>query len=252
MKIVSICNQKGGVSKTTTAINISSCLAELGKRVLVVDMDPQYNLTSGFGFDSTGKNTIHQCLLNDDIKITDVIYKTDFDNIDIIPANLGLANAEVELASAFSREQILNDKFSQVQLDYDYVFLDCNPALGFLTLNCLIASTDIIIPLEAGSFALEGITNLINLINKIQRKANKNLNILGVLLTRASRKTKINALFSAELRDFFGDKLFNTVIHQNVKIAEAQMENMPINHFNKNCTGYKEYLKLAMEVIERE
>lgn len=247
--IISVCNQKGGVSKTTTSINLASCLAELGKKVLVVDCDPQYNLTTGLNIETKNNKTVYELLVDDNIKANEVIYKTEF-GFDIIPSNLNLANAEVELASMFAREQLLKDKLEEISNKYEYVIIDCNPALGLLTLNSLVACNRIIIPLDAGAFALEGITNLQDLISKIKRKLNPSIDLLGVLLARANKNTKINKLFQKELTEAFEDKLFNTIIHNNIKLVDSQMEGKPINYYDKNCSGYKEYLELAKEVIK--
>lgn len=246
--IISVCNQKGGVSKTTTSINLSSCLAELGKKVLVIDCDPQYNLTTGLNFESENKKTIYNLFIDDNIDAKDVIYNTDF-GFDIIPSSLNLANAEVEISSMFAREQLLKDKIDKIHDDYDYIIIDCNPALGLLTLNSLVACDRVIIPLDAGAFALEGIANLQDLIGKIKRKLNPKIDLLGVLLSRANKNTKINKLFKKELSEAFGDKLFNTIIHSNVKLVDSQMEGKPINHYDKNSTGYKEYLELTKEIL---
>lgn len=249
--IIAVCNQKGGVSKTTTTINLGSCLAELGKKVLVVDCDPQYNLTTGLSVETGDNKTIHELLLDDDTMAKDVIVKTEFE-IDIIPANLSLANAEVEISSELGREQLLKDKLEQVYDDYDYILIDCNPALGLLTLNALVACDKIIIPLDAGAFALEGIGNLQDLIVKIKRKLNPKIELLGVLLARANKNTKINKLFEKELKETFDEKLFKTIIHSNIRVVDSQMDGKPLNYYDKSSTGYKEYLELAMEVIKNE
>lgn len=249
--IIAVCNQKGGVSKTTSTINLGACLAELGKRVLVVDCDPQYNLTTGLSIDTKNNKTIHELLLDDDTTASEVIVKTEF-QMDIIPANLNLANAEVEISSMIGREQLLQEKLEQIYDNYDYIIVDCNPALGLLTLNALVACDRILIPLDAGAFALEGIGNLQNLIVKIKRKLNPKIELLGVLLARANKNTKINKLFEKELREAFDDKLFKTIIHNNIKIVDSQMDGKPLNYYDRNSTGYKEYLELAKEVLRNE
>lgn len=248
--IISICNQKGGVAKTTTSINLASNLAELGKKVLVVDLDPQYNLTVGLDFDNTDKKTTFDLLKYEEVNIKDTIYKTDF-NLDIIPSCLTLANLEVELSTVMYREELLKDKLETIKDDYDYIIIDCNPALGILTLNGLVASDKVIVAIEPGSFALEGITNLGNFIKKIQRKLNPSLEMMGVLLTRVIKNTNISKTFKGELGSIFGDKFFKTIIHTNVTIADSQMNGKPLNFYDKKCSGYVEYLELAKEVIER-
>lgn len=247
--IIAICNQKGGVAKTTTTINLASCLAQCRKKVLVVDCDPQYNLTVGVDIEPKGKD-VYDLILKEDVSAEEVIQKTNF-AFDIIPASLKLANAEVEISNMFMREELLKDKLENIKNQYDYILIDCNPALGLLTLNALVSCDKVLVPIEPGAFNLEGIANLQNLIVKIKKKLNSSIDILGVLLTKVDERTKISKTFKQQLSNIFGDKFFNVVIHDNVKIQDAQMESKPINFFDKHCTGYREYLKLAREVINR-
>lgn len=249
--ILSVCNQKGGVAKTTSAINTASCLAELGKSVLVIDLDPQKNLGTSVGIDVEDGLSVYELLLDDEVKCKDVIRKTDF-GFDIIPAKLQLANAEVELADIPNRETLLRDKLNSIKTNYDFIIIDCNPALGFLTINALVASDKVIIPMEAAAFSLDGLDTLVTLIRKIQRVLNRRLEVLGILLTRVNPLTRINATFKNELKNIFGDKLLSTKIHNNVKIVEAQMESMPINFYDKKCKGYKDYKKLSKEILSYE
>lgn len=247
MKTIAIVNQKGGVGKTTTAINLSSSLVALGKRVLLIDLDPQANTTKGLGVTGFNK-TIYDVLINEE-KATNVRYGTNISNLDIIPSNIVLANAELELTSVLGRETILREKFDVV--DYDYVIVDCNPSLGLLTVNALTFVDNIIITMEAGIFAFEGIEQLVKTIALIKRKLNSRLDIYGVLLTRVDARTNLSKEFTNELSNIFSEKAFNTVIHQNVKINEAQSAHLPVNLYDPKCSGSMEYEKLAKEVLNR-
>jgi chromosome partitioning protein len=252
MEIIGIVNQKGGVGKSTTAINLSSCLAQLGKKVLLIDIDPQANTTRGIGFNQKVDTTIYEVLV-EELPLSNAIYNTNIKNIDIVPSNIKLANAELELSSVFGRETILETAFQKSDsLDYDYVIIDCNPSLGLLTVNAMVACSDLIIPMEPAIFSLDGIEQLVNVINLIKRKINEELSIKGVLLTRVDARTNIAKEFEDELREIFGDKIFNTIIHQNVKIVESQAEQLPINIYDDKARGAKEYMKLAKELIESE
>lgn len=248
--IISIVNQKGGVGKTTTTCNLGSCLVELGKKVLLIDNDPQGNLTQSIGVKEY-KNTVYDCLTNE-LPIHEAIHKTCVPNLDIVPSNIKLANAELELSNALGRETILKDCIESSSLDYDYILIDCNPSLSLLTINALTVCDTMIIPLEPSVFALEGIAQLIKVINLVKKKINPKLGIEGVLLTRVDSRTSLSKEFREQLHEIFGPKVFDTVIHQNIAIGKAQIESVPINLFDKNSKGYKEYLALAQEVMDRE
>jgi chromosome partitioning protein len=248
--ITAIVNQKGGVAKTTTTINLGSCLAELGKKVLLIDIDPQGNLTQGLGIENIDK-TIYECL-TEELPLSEIVQHTSINNLDIIPASIKLANAELELSNTLGRESLLKDALEHTILNYDYVLIDCNPSLGVLTVNALTAAEDIIIPLEPGIFALEGIGQLVKVIQLIKKKLNPKLNIKGVLLTRVDSRTSLAKEFKEQLHAIFGDKVFNTVIHNNVKIAEAQTHKKPINIYDKNAKGSIEYMSLAKELLSHE
>jgi len=261
MEIIAVVNQKGGVAKTTTAINLGSALAARGRKILLVDVDPQANLTSGVGFEKKEKSTYK--IMKGEIDLGEAIYETGLgkDNwggsIDLIPSDIDLANAELEFSGEIGRETILKEAFdnsrSKVkEAGYDYIILDTNPSLGLLTVNAISMADNLIIPLEASMFALNGMEQLTNVIKLVKKKLNNKLKIKGVLLTRVDGRTNIAEDFYSELKDVFGDKLFDTVIHQNVKLTEAQTEGLPINLFDKKARGAKEYAKLAEELISHE
>lgn len=249
MNIISIVNQKGGTGKTTTAINLGASLVKLGKKILLIDADPQANLTTGIGIKDKDK-TIYDCLVND-APIKECIYKTGIENLYIIPSSIQLANAEIELSSVLGRESVLKDAVCSSSLDYDYILIDCNPSLGLLTVNALTVCDNVLIPLEPSIFSFQGVDNLIKIINLIQKKLNSKINILGVLLTRVDSRTNISKNFESQLKEIFKNKVFDTLIHQNVKIVEAQVEKKTIIEYDKQSKGAKEYLQLAKEVVKR-
>jgi len=214
-------------------------------------MDPQANLTTGVGIEEASKNIYD--VLKGRISFTESIKHNTLKNIDIIPSNIKLANAELELSGELGRETILKEAYQETKnLGYDYIILDCNPSLGLLTINTLTLAKNIIIPIEPSIFALDGIKQLINIINLIKRKMNSNLNIMGVLLTRVDSRTKIAKEFEKDLRDIFKDKIFNTIIHQNVDISKAQSEQIPVLEFNSNAKSSQEYKALTREVLNYE
>lgn len=251
MQIISLVNQKGGVAKTTTAVCLSSLLAELGNKVLVVDLDAQGNLTENFGIDEDElDNTIYE-VLTKELPLREAIHTTEF-GVDIVPANIDLASAELEMANMMTREMILRKAFKKADLDYDFVILDLPPSLGLITLNSLSLANYVLIPVDAGVFSLSGINQLAKIISSVvENDLNDDLDILGVLLTKADDRINVTRDMKDTLTDMFGDKLFDTYIHHNSKIIESQKENMPINFFDKKSRGYLEYKDLAEEVIKR-
>lgn len=237
---------------------MGAALAEKGKKVLLIDVDPQFNMTTGLGFNKKEKNIYK--VMKEEIELHEAIYQTNVEpegwngEIHLIPSNISLANAELEFSREFSRETILKGAFERSEneinnLGYDYIILDTNPSLGLLTINAMAVADSLIIPLEPSIFALDGMEQLINMVRIVRKKINKNLAIEGALLTRVDGRTKVADEFYNDLKEVFGDKLFNTIIHQNVKISEAQSESLPINVYDKKAKGTKEYQELALELM---
>ena len=243
--MVAIANQKGGVAKTTTAINLSACLAELGKQVLLVDLDPQGNATSGMGI---AKHKLTRCIydvLINDISLEQVLQKTDQKNLKIVPARIQLAGAEIELVSQISREGKLRNALDNIKDSYDFIFIDCPPSLGLLTLNALTAATDVIIPIQCEYYALEGLTLLMSTLERIRKHLNPNLNILGALLTMFDARTNLAIQVVDEVKKYFPQKVFKTIISRNVRLSEAPSHGKPINSYDTRSRGAEVYRELA-------
>lgn len=248
---IALVNQKGGVSKTTSAVNISSNLAELGYKTLAVDLDPQGNLGYNFGLDTDDLESTIYDVLTKGVSINDTIYKTEF-NIDVLPSNLLLANAELEISSKMNRESILKNAFKKANLDYEFCIMDLPPNLGLLTLNGLALADYIIIPQDCSVFSLSGINQLIGVIQLIkENELNPDLEILGVVLAMVDSRTNISKEMYQTLEEIFGDKVFKTQIHQNVKVPESQKSQQPLNFFAKDNRGNLEYKELTKELIKR-
>lgn len=253
MKIFSMSNQKGGVAKTSSVINLAAGLRKLGKKVLVIDTDPQGNLTSGLNKKDDFDNSIYDILCSD-FPLGQAIEETDWPGIDIITASIQLANAELELASVMGRETILKDAITESKIvdQYDYILIDTNPSLGLLTVNALAAAEGVIIPMEPEIYSLEGMDYLLKVFNLIKKKINKKLEIAGVLLTKVHARTNIAKDFEEEVKNIFGNKVFKTKINLNVAVQEAQTERQPVVFFNPKAKAAVQYVELAKEIINHE
>ena len=249
-KVISIANQKGGVGKTTTTINLSACLAEAGKRVLVIDMDPQGNTTSGLGIEKDeAENTIYEVILRT-VDIKDAIIKDIFDNLDIIPSNVNLAGAEIDLIDVDNREYILKDSLAEVKDNYDFIILDCPPSLSMLTVNAMTASNTVLVPIQCEYYALEGLTQLMHTFNLVKKKLNKKLELEGVVFTMYDSRTNLSLQVVENVKDNLQEKIYKTIIPRNIRLAEAPSHGLPINIYDKRSTGAESYRNLAQEVIK--
>ena len=248
VRVIAMANQKGGVGKTTTTINLSAGLASLGQRVLIVDLDPQGNATSGLGVDkSTTEQSIYDVLVRD-VHINQVIHKTNTSNLSIVPTTIALAGAEIELVSIISRESRLKKALEEIKDQFDYIVIDCPPSLGLLTLNALTASDEVMIPVQCEYYALEGLSQLLSTITLVQKHLNQDLKIAGVLLTMFDIRTNLSTQVADEVRQFFGNQVYQTVIPRNVRLSEAPSHGESILEYDAKSKGALVYLELAKEV----
>lgn len=248
-KVISVANQKGGVGKTTTTINLSTILAKKGKKVMLIDADPQGNATSGVGAEKEVELSFYDVLVND-TTIQETIEKTVVKNLVVCPSNINLAGAEVELVSMMSREQRLKEKLDEVRDNYDYIFIDCPPSLGLITLNAFTASDSVLIPVQCEYYALEGLGQLLNTINLVKKHLNKTIQIEGALLTMYDIRTNLSNQVVKEVKKYFDNKVYKTVIPRNVRLSEAPSYGLPITEYDPRSKGAKSYEKFAKEFLK--
>ena len=249
-KAIAIFNQKGGVGKTTTNINLAACLAKKGKKILVLDIDPQGNTTSGVGIEKKAlKKSSYDLMIEDDINAEDVILKTGVDNLDIIPANVSLSGAEVELAIIRGREKRLKKALNQVKEKYDFIFIDCPPSLGLLTINSLTAVDSVLIPIQCEFYALEGVAQLMNTIEIVRKNLNEKLYVQGVILSMFDGRTNLSVQVVEEVKKYFREKVYKTVIPRNVRLAEAPSYGLPIIEYDPKSKGAEAYREFADEFL---
>ena len=251
-RIIAIANQKGGVGKTTTSINLSSCIAAKGKKVLVVDIDPQGNTTSGYGIEKNDlDNTIYELMLGD-CSIEDCIIKDVIENISILPSNVNLAAAEIDLIGVDKKEYILKNEIDWVKDRYDYIIIDCPPSLSLLTVNAMTTADSVLVPIQCEYYALEGLSQLIHTVNLVKERLNPNLEMEGVVFTMYDSRTNLSAQVVENVKSHLNQKVYRTVIPRNIRLAEAPSYGQPINIYDPKSAGAESYLALAEEVIDRK
>ena len=249
-KIISVANQKGGVGKTTTSVNLSTLLAKRGKKVLLIDADPQGNATSGVGMDKNTELSVYDLIISDEVESKDTIQKKEIKNLYICKYNINLAGAEVELVSMMSREYRMKEKLESIKDKFDYIIIDCPPSLGLITLNSFTASDSVLIPVQCEYYALEGLGQLINTINLVKKHLNKDLEVEGALLTMYDIRTNLSNQVVKEVNKYFENKVYKTVIPRNVKLSEAPSYGMPISIYDPRSKGAKSYDKFVKEFLK--
>ena len=251
-RIIAVANQKGGVGKTTTSINLAACLAEKGKKVLAVDMDPQGNLTSGLGVDKDSvEKSIYELIIGE-VDIKEVINKEVLENLDIIPTSIDLSAAEIELIGVDDKEYILRNAIDQIKDQYDFVIIDCPPSLSMLTINAMTTADSVIVPIQCEYYALEGLSQLIHTVELVKDRLNSKLEIEGVVFTMYDARTNLSLQVVENVKDNLQQNIYKTIIPRNIRLAEAPSYGLPINKYDPKSTGAESYMRLADEVIERE
>ena len=250
-RIIAIANQKGGVGKTTTTINLSACLAEIGKKVLTIDLDPQGNTTSGLGVDKTAhEHTVYELMLGE-CSISDALIHTQIENLDLICSNVNLAGAEIELLNINEREYVLRDEVDYIRDDYDFILIDCPPSLNMLTVNAMTTADTVLVPIQCEYYALEGLSQLMYTIDLVQQRLNPGLKMEGVVFTMYDARTNLSLQVVENVKNNLDTNIYKTIIPRNVRLAEAPSHGLPINLYDSKSTGAESYRLLAQEVIER-
>ena len=251
-RIIAIANQKGGVGKTTTAINLSACLAEAEKRVLTIDMDPQGNTTSGLGIDKNNcENTIYQLILGE-CSFDEALIHTEFEYLDLIPSNVNLAGAEIELLNIENREYVLHNEIEKIKDNYDFIIIDCPPSLNMLTVNAMTTASTVLVPIQCEYYALEGLNQVLKTVELVKRKLNPQLELEGVVFTMYDARTNLSLQVVENVKENLDKNIYKTIIPRNVRLAEAPSYGMPINMYDSRSAGAEAYRYLAEEVIEKE
>ena len=250
-RVIAVANQKGGVGKSTTAINLSACLAEKGKKVLAIDIDPQGNTTSGLGVDKNNvENTLYELLLGE-AEAKDTIVKDVVENVDLIPSNVNLSGAEIELIGVDEKEYIMKKIIDKVRRKYDYIIMDCPPSLNMLTINALTAANSVLVPIQCEYYALEGLSQLIHTIELVQDRLNPDLNIEGVVFTMYDARTNLSLQVVENVKGYLHQNIYKTIIPRNVRLAEAPSHGLPINLYDSKSAGAEAYRELAQEVLHK-
>ena len=250
-KIIAFSNQKGGIGKTTTAVNVAAGAAKLGKKVLLIDFDPQGNATSGVGVSKKAGHKTSYDLLVGDVDAKETVMETPFDNLWVVPTNIGLAGAEYELVNVEKRESILRDRLKELKEEFDYIMIDCPPSLGILTVSALTAADGVVIPMVCEYYALEGLSQLMLTIRQVKKRYNPKLEIAGILITMYDKRLNLTGQVKAELEKYYSDKLFETTIVRNVRLSEAPSFGMPIMYYDKSSKGAVAYMAVAEELVAR-